>query len=157
MVASTNPGWLQTAFDTLTGIFDRVGLNKNVQKTVGMVCHPARRPWYGKMKPIHGGWQVRGGVTRRDSGSGLSTLSAGRTWWGGHWLRNAKPRKYWKRGVQDRRVTYKAGVTSRVPTVCILRQRKGRGTVPLRGVVSGWQHILTCGCNSGIGTSGTWW
>ena len=42
MVASTNPGWLQTAFDTLTGLFDRVGLKTNVQKTVGMVCHPCR-------------------------------------------------------------------------------------------------------------------
>ena len=27
-------------FDTLTGIFDRVGLQKNVRKTVGMVCRP---------------------------------------------------------------------------------------------------------------------
>ena len=39
MVAPTNPGWLQTAFDTLTGIFGRVRLRKNVRKTVGMVCH----------------------------------------------------------------------------------------------------------------------
>ena len=28
MVASTDPGWLQTAFNTLTGLFDRVGLKK---------------------------------------------------------------------------------------------------------------------------------
>ena len=42
MVASTNPGWLQTAFDTLTGIFDQVGLRKNVRKTVGVVFRPCR-------------------------------------------------------------------------------------------------------------------
>ena len=39
MVASTGLGCLQTVFGTLTGIFDRVGLQKNVKKTVGMVCH----------------------------------------------------------------------------------------------------------------------
>ena len=26
LVASTDPGWLQTSFDKLTGLFDRVGL-----------------------------------------------------------------------------------------------------------------------------------
>ena len=47
MVASTYPGCIQTAFDTLTGIFDRVGLKMNVQKPVGVVCHPCRaaRVW----------------------------------------------------------------------------------------------------------------
>ena len=39
MVASTDPGWLHNAFDTLTGIFERVGMNTNVNKTVGMMCH----------------------------------------------------------------------------------------------------------------------
>ena len=29
MVSSTNLGWLQTAFDTLMGLFDRVGLKTN--------------------------------------------------------------------------------------------------------------------------------
>ena len=38
MVSSTDPVWLQTAFNTPTGIFNRVGLQKNVRKTVGMVC-----------------------------------------------------------------------------------------------------------------------
>ena len=37
MVASTNPRWIHTAFDTLMGLFDWVGLERNVQKTVGMV------------------------------------------------------------------------------------------------------------------------
>ena len=42
MVASTNPGCIQTVFDTLTGIFDQVGLNKNVRKIVGMVLRPCQ-------------------------------------------------------------------------------------------------------------------
>ena len=42
MLASTDPVWLQTAFDMPTGIFDRVGLGTNFRKTVGMVCEPCR-------------------------------------------------------------------------------------------------------------------
>ena len=42
MVLSTYPGWLQLAFDTLKGVFDRVGLQTNVHKTVGVVCRPCR-------------------------------------------------------------------------------------------------------------------
>ena len=37
VVASTDPVWLQIAFDTLTGLFGWVGLRKNVKKIVGMV------------------------------------------------------------------------------------------------------------------------
>ena len=40
MVALSDPQWIQGAFDTLVVLFDRVGLPKNVEKTVGMVCHP---------------------------------------------------------------------------------------------------------------------
>ena len=40
MVASTNLGWLNTAFDMLMVLFDQVGLKKNIQKTVRIVCHP---------------------------------------------------------------------------------------------------------------------
>ena len=42
MVTSSNPGWLQCAFNTLVGLFDRVGLQTNVGKTVGMVCRPCQ-------------------------------------------------------------------------------------------------------------------
>ena len=42
MVASTDLVWLQSEFDTLTGIFDRVGLWTNLRKTVGMVCRLCR-------------------------------------------------------------------------------------------------------------------
>ena len=42
VVASTDPGWLQLAFNMLTGIFDWVGLRTNVQNNVGMVIRPCR-------------------------------------------------------------------------------------------------------------------
>ena len=40
LVASANPGWLQYAFNTLSGILDQVGLRTNIRNTVGMVCKP---------------------------------------------------------------------------------------------------------------------
>ena len=40
MVASLEPAWLQGAFNDLVGLFDRGGLQTNVGKTFGMVCHP---------------------------------------------------------------------------------------------------------------------
>ena len=42
MVASSEPRWIQGAFNTLVGMFDRVGLRTNVRKTVGMVCRPCQ-------------------------------------------------------------------------------------------------------------------
>ena len=42
MVASSDPVWLQGLFNALVGLFDRVGLQTNVRKTVGMVCHPCQ-------------------------------------------------------------------------------------------------------------------
>ena len=42
MVASSDPTWLQGAFNALVGLFDRVGLQTNVRKTVSMVCHPCQ-------------------------------------------------------------------------------------------------------------------
>ena len=45
MYASTDPGWIQLAFDMLTGKFNWVGLRKNVRKTMGMVCRPCRAAW----------------------------------------------------------------------------------------------------------------
>ena len=37
MVASTDLGLIQLEFDTLTGIYEQVGLQINIQKTVEMV------------------------------------------------------------------------------------------------------------------------
>ena len=42
MVASTDPGWIQTAFGMMPGIFEQVSLQTNIRKTVGMVCQPCR-------------------------------------------------------------------------------------------------------------------
>ena len=42
MVVLSDPAWLQGAFTALVGLFDRVGLRKNVGKTVIMVCHPCQ-------------------------------------------------------------------------------------------------------------------
>ena len=43
MVVSSDPAWLQGAFNALIAIFHRVGLLANVGKTVSMVCHPCQR------------------------------------------------------------------------------------------------------------------
>ena len=40
MMALSDLVWLQGEFITLVGMFDWVGLRENVEKTVGMVCHP---------------------------------------------------------------------------------------------------------------------
>ena len=42
MVASSDPRWLQGAFNTLVGLFDRMGLRTNVRKIVGMICRPCQ-------------------------------------------------------------------------------------------------------------------
>ena len=40
MVASSESRWIQVAFSTLVGLFDKVGLQNNFGKTVGMVFRP---------------------------------------------------------------------------------------------------------------------
>ena len=42
MVASRSLVWVQSEFETLTGIFDRVGLRTNIHKIVGIVCRSFR-------------------------------------------------------------------------------------------------------------------
>ena len=42
MVASLDPAWIQGTFNAMVGLFDRVGLQTNVRKTVSMVCHPCQ-------------------------------------------------------------------------------------------------------------------
>ena len=42
IVASSNPQWLQGAFSTMFGLFDRVVLWNNVVKAVGMVFRPCQ-------------------------------------------------------------------------------------------------------------------
>ena len=68
MVASIDPGWLNNAFNTLTGIYDQVELRTNVKKTVGMVCHPCRavrlRPDEAYIRQMTwGGEKIQGATT----------------------------------------------------------------------------------------------
>ena len=58
VVNSTDLGWIQTAFDTMTILFDRVGMRKNIKKTVGMVCHPCQAPGVRADKDYT--WQITG-------------------------------------------------------------------------------------------------
>ena len=40
--ASTDPGWLQSEFNLMMGIFEQVRLRTDARNTVGMVCQPFR-------------------------------------------------------------------------------------------------------------------
>ena len=42
MVGASDPAGFQGAISALVAIFDRVGLQTNVDKTVSMACHPCR-------------------------------------------------------------------------------------------------------------------
>ena len=61
MVGATDPKWLQGAFSALVAIFDRVGLQTNVDKTVSMACHHC---WEGS------GNRTAEGYRRRIMGEG---------------------------------------------------------------------------------------
>ena len=62
MVESTDLVWIQLAFDTLTGLFDRLGMQTNVCKTVGMVYRRCRSA----------GVRADEAYTRRMTGEGQS-------------------------------------------------------------------------------------
>ena len=65
MVSSSNPRWLQWAFNTLVGLFDRVGLHTNVGKTVSMICRPC--PTAGNQLEVAYGQKMTGeGLTYRE-------------------------------------------------------------------------------------------
>ena len=61
MVALSNPFWLQGAFNTGVGLFEKVGLRKNFGKTVGMVCHPCEAA--GNLSEAAYGRRLTGEVT----------------------------------------------------------------------------------------------
>ena len=56
MVGATDPEWLQGAFSALVAIFDRVGLQTNVDKTVSMACQPC---WAGSDNRTAEGYRRR--------------------------------------------------------------------------------------------------
>ena len=55
MVASTDPGWLHSALNMPTLLFDQLGLKTNSRKPWGWCAIHAGRPGYGQAKPISGG------------------------------------------------------------------------------------------------------
>ena len=59
MFISSDPAWLQEAFNALVSIFYRVGLLTNVKKTFSMVCHSC---WAG------GGNQTEEAYSQRVTG-----------------------------------------------------------------------------------------
>ena len=63
MVGASDPAWLQGAFSALVAIFDRVGLQTNVDKTFSMACHHCR---------AGSGNRTTGGYRRRITGDGIS-------------------------------------------------------------------------------------
>ena len=63
MVGALDPEWLQGAFSALVAIFDRVGLQTNVDKTISMACHPCR---------AGSGNRTTEGYRRRITGDGSS-------------------------------------------------------------------------------------
>ena len=73
MVGTSDPEWLQGAFSALVAIFDRVGLQTNVDKTVIMACHPCQagsgnRTTKGYRRRITGGREFISKTTARESG-----------------------------------------------------------------------------------------
>ena len=70
LVALMHLLWLQGVFDTLTGLFDRVGIWKNARKKVGMLCHPCRVV----------GTYLDAAYKRRMAGEGLTYRSHQRIW-----------------------------------------------------------------------------
>ena len=58
MVTSLEPRWLQGDFRTLVGLLDRVGINTNVRKTVGMICCPCQAT--GTQSDVAAGRQMMG-------------------------------------------------------------------------------------------------
>ena len=156
MVASTDPGWIHTAFDILTGLFDRVGLQTNVKKTVGMVFHTCRadRVRADKAYTQRMTW---GGDTRRGGGSVCTAWIKGRIWQGGHWMRIATPITAWQKGGRGRRATRKAGSTSPGRSGWSFWQKQGQGPAQLRDIAAGWRRGWSCGCNSCTGTYMTPW
>ena len=62
MVLSSDPRWLQWAFTTLVGLFDPVGLQTNVGKTVSMTYRPC--PAAGNQSEVaYGRKMMREGLT----------------------------------------------------------------------------------------------
>ena len=93
LVASTYPGWLQSAFDKLMRLFDQVGLGKNIRKTVGVGIQAMPGSQGAVRRGLH--TEDDGGMTEfsnRYIRNGCYAQSAVRNWQMGKWWRNTNPR-----------------------------------------------------------------
>ena len=80
LIVSTNHKWLQGEFDTLTGLFDRVGFWTNVCKMVRMLCHPCCAV-RNQSEESYNCRMTGAGLTYRSSrGCRFSARTAERTW-----------------------------------------------------------------------------
>ena len=81
MVASSDPCWLQWAFNTLVGLFDHVGLQTNLGKTVSMTLRPCSAAG-NQLEAAYGRKMTGEGLTylERKKESGSSAGTAGRGW-----------------------------------------------------------------------------
>ena len=156
MVASSDPLWLQGAFNTLVGLFDRVGLRENVRKTVGMVCHPWQAA--GNLSMEAYGRRFTGvGHTYRERLKGpVACGECGELLVAGSLLSHLMTQH--RRAVVIRRQwsTPAAGPDPR-RTGCPYRRREDRGNVRWQGAQAEWQRGRQCGCTSYTGMSSTPW
>jgi hypothetical protein len=87
-LASRNPDFLQRVLNVIVGLFDRVGLKTNVQKTQAMICTPGRictqlpEDSYARMRggiTLAGEWESRMVVCRQCNT--LVQASSTDIWW----------------------------------------------------------------------------
>ena len=84
MVALSDPAWLQGAFNALVGLFYRVGLQTNVWKTVGMVCHPCQAAGNITQVAYRRRLTGEGNSYRKRQGIGWSVRSEVNSWRSAH-------------------------------------------------------------------------
>ena len=69
IVASSDPRWIQGAFSTLVGLFDRVGLLTNARNTFGMVCCPCQAAG-NQSEVAYGRWMTGEGPSYQERQKG---------------------------------------------------------------------------------------
>ena len=74
IVASTDPVWLHSEFDTLTGLFDQVGIQTNIRNIAGMVCRPVRAAEVQEDK-AYTQRMIGGGAEFKGKAEGMSAMT----------------------------------------------------------------------------------
>ena len=136
MVALSDPGWVQGAFSTLLGLFEKVDLKTNVGKTVRMVCRLCQVAGTQEEAAYENGQRARGLPNRIDSVSGDSAQSAGRRWRWGFW------KSIYISSMGRQWAVYGIGgphplAESHAPIIWIFQPPGDQGTDPSRGVGDG--------------------